>query len=130
MSEAFRPAMNITVYCRFCKKVLPAQLDRSIAANGKTVDRESTFEYSCSKCSRTFCFPGTDLPDGSADAKSESQPRDYSTKLHYLIGDVVHHKKFKEQGSVVCKESGEPSRILVHFAKAGMKKLVEDVGVK
>lgn len=127
MAEPFHPVPTILAYCRFCKKVMPATLDRSIAANGKTVDRDSTFEYYCSKCNRSFCFAGTDLLEDNAEKQDVGEPKDYSPKLHYLIGDVVFHKKFKEKGPVVAKESGTPACIVVNFEKSGMRKLVEDL---
>ncbi len=126
MAETFRPTQTIEVYCRFCKRIQPAQLDRSIAANGKTVSRESSFEYFCTKCKRSFCFTGTDLAANVEETPPPAETRDYSPRMHYLIGDIVYHKKFKEAGPVVNKESGSPSCILVNFEKSGMKKLVED----
>jgi hypothetical protein len=126
MAETFHPAQTIEVYCRFCKRIQPAQLDRSIAANGKTVSRESSFEYFCTKCRRSFCFTGTDLAEHAEEQTVSHEPRDYSPQLHYLIGDVVYHKKFKESGAVVSKESGSPACIVVNFEKSGMRKLVED----
>lgn len=129
-AETFTPSASIDVYCRFCKKVLPAQLDRSIAASGKTVDRGSTFEYFCTKCQRSFCFAGTDLIPGKAEGEDGDEPRDYSPDLHFLVGEVIYHKKFEETGAVVSKEIGSPSCIMVNFEKSGMKKLVENAEEK
>lgn len=127
MADSFAPAQTIDVYCRFCKKVVPAQLDRSIAASGKTVDRESIFEYFCTKCQRSFCFTGTDLiARPQEDETEDNKPRNYSPDMHFLVGEQIYHKKFKDTGSVVNKESGSPSRIVVNFEKSGMRKLVED----
>jgi hypothetical protein len=127
MADSFAPAEAIDIYCRFCRRIAPAQLDRSIAANGKTVDRGSTFEYFCTRCQKTFCFTGTDLvKKATEEAEKAPEPRDYDPKLHYLIGETIYHKKFKEKGKVIGKEIGEPPRILVNFKKKGLKKLVED----
>jgi len=127
MAENFRPIQTIDVNCRFCKRIQPAQLDRSIAANGKTVSRESSFEYLCTKCKRSFCFTGTDLAEYVETQQDQaSEARDYNPRMHCLLGDIVYHKKFKESGAVVNKESGSPSCILVNFEKTGIKKLVED----
>jgi hypothetical protein len=131
MAETFTPTEAIEIYCRFCKKLGPAQLDRSIAANGKTVDRGSTFEYYCSKCLHTFCFSGADLAEKSAvaaalaDPKQKPKPREYDPKRTYIIGEVVFHKKFKEEGRIIGKQQSQPSLILVSFRKAGVKRLVE-----
>jgi len=128
-AEKFFPEESLNVYCRFCKKLLPAQLDRSIAGNGKTVDRASTFEYYCTKCYKTFCYSGEDLlPRQEEEKNEEAAVRDYLPTEHYFIGETIFHKKFKEDGVVVDKDEGSPSRILVSFEKNGLKKLVEDIG--
>jgi hypothetical protein len=123
----FTPVDELNIFCRFCQKTYPAQLDRSIAGNGRVVDKESTFEYFCTKCRKTFCFSGKDLV-AQADAEKEAvDPREYISKEHYLIGEKIHHKKFKDNGFVVGKDRGSPARILVQFEKSGLKKLVEDI---
>jgi hypothetical protein len=128
MSENFLPTESIDIYCRFCQKVMPAKLDRSIAENGKSIDRASTFEYSCTKCLKTFCFSGNDLPARATQPPSEelgATVMDYLPTQLYLIGQVIRHTKFEDTGTVVNKDSGVPSRILVKFEKTGLKKLVE-----
>lgn len=129
MASTFTPVDEITVYCRFCKKVLPAVLDRSIAGNGKTVDKASTFEYYCTKCYRTFCYSGSDLMPKQTEGEEaeQSEQRDYVPSEEYVIGDLIFHKKFKDRGSVVDKDLGTPRRILVNFEKNGLKKLVEGI---
>jgi hypothetical protein len=129
MSVVFTPVETLELYCRFCEKVTPCQLDRSIAGNGRTIDRNSTFEYYCTKCFKTACFSGNDLPELlKTKPKSEKETtREYTPDAHYCIGEHVFHKKFKETGVVVSKDPGTPSRILVQFAKAGLKKLVQDM---
>jgi hypothetical protein len=123
----FTPVDELNIFCRFCQKTYPAQLDRSIAGNGRIVDKESTFEYFCTKCRKTFCFSGKDLV-ASAEAEKEAvDPREYIPKEHYLIGEKINHKKFKDIGFVVGKDRGSPARILVQFEKSGLKKLVEDI---
>jgi hypothetical protein len=125
-TPSFAPVDELNAYCRFCNKILPAQLDRSIAGNGRIVDKESTFEYFCTKCRKTFCYSGKDLlPSESAEKGTE--PRDYLPKNHYVIGEKIAHKKFKDTGLVVGKDRGVPARILVQFEKSGFKKLVEDI---
>jgi hypothetical protein len=126
-AETFSPVEDVEIFCRFCQKTLPAQLDRSIAGNGRTVDKESTFEYSCSKCGKTFCYSGKDLKEQKELPEEASKPRDYLPKNHYVIGETIIHKKFKENGRVVGKDHGSPTRILVLFEKSGLKKLVEDI---
>jgi hypothetical protein len=128
MSENFLPAESIDIYCRFCQKVMPAHLDRSIAENGKSIDRASTFEYSCTKCLKTFCFAGTDLPARATVPPSEepgATVMDYLPTQLYCIGRVIRHTTFKDTGTVVNKDSGVPARIWVNFEKTGLKKLVE-----
>ena len=126
-SENFSPVEEVEIFCRFCQKTLPAQLDRSIAGNGRTVDKDGTFEYSCSKCGKTFCFSGNDLMEKKEPAAEQLELRDYATKNHYCIGETIIHKKFKENGVVVGKDHGSPTKILVRFEKSGIKKLVEDI---
>jgi hypothetical protein len=126
MSAPFIPAETLEVFCRFCGKITPNQLERSIAGNGRTIDKNATFEYYCTKCFKTACFSGNDLleqpkPDGKDEA------RDYSPHDHFVIGERLFHKKFKESGLVVSKDSGTPSSVLVSFEKAGLKKLVQDI---
>jgi hypothetical protein len=125
----FNPPEEIEVYCRFCQRVLPAQLERSIAGNGKTVDKNSTFEYYCTKCFKTFCFSGHDLMAKRKKEEPEEQsgPRDYKPNERYLIGEVIFHKKFKDKGPVIDKDRGTPNRILVRFEKSGLRKLVEGI---
>jgi hypothetical protein len=127
MSSPFSPAEDLEAYCRFCDKVTSVQLDRSIAENGRTVDRNSTFEYLCSKCFKTFCYTGIDLIEQAVKEDPKTEPHEYSPQDHFVIGETVLHKKWKESGVVVGKDRGTPSRILVNFEKAGLKKLIEDV---
>ena len=132
MSVQFIPVETLELFCRFCEKVTTCQLDRSIAGNGRTIDRNSTFEYYCTKCFKTVCFSGNDLLEqakpvagGKQPSSGKQQPREYNPHERYLIGERVSHKKFKETGLVVNKENGTPRRILVQFHKSGLKKLVE-----
>lgn len=128
MSITFIPVESLELFCRFCGKITPCQLDRSIAENGRTIDRTATFEYYCSKCFKTACFSGNDLLEqAKTKPDKKPQPRDYDPLLHYYIGERIFHKKFKESGLVVGRNSGTPSIILVDFPKAGLKKLVQDM---
>jgi hypothetical protein len=126
-AEPFSPIEEAEIFCRFCQKTLPASLDRSIAGNGRVVDKGATFEYSCSKCGKTFCFSGNDLKEQMKPAEEAAKPREYIPKNHYVIGEVITHKKFKENGLIVGKDPGVPTKILVKFEKLGIKKLVEDI---
>lgn len=126
-SPSFSPVSDLTAYCRFCQKIFPAQLDRSIAGNGRLLDKESTFEYFCTKCRKTFCFSGKDLLALEEAAKKDVEARDYLPKNHYVIGEKISHKKFKDKGLVVGKDRGVPARIIVQFEKSGLRKLVEDI---
>ena len=126
-SASFAPVDELNAYCRFCQKILPAHLDRSIAGNGRLLDKESTFENFCTKCRKTFCYTGKDLLPLEDASKTDSEPRDYIPKNHYVIGEVIAHKKFKENGLIVGKDHGAPTKILVKFEKSGLKKLVEDI---
>lgn len=123
----FVPVENLDLFCRFCDKVTPAQLDRSIAGNGRTIDKNSTFEYYCSKCFKTACYSGNDLIEQAKTKNDKIPPREYSPREHYLIGERVLHKKFKETGVVVSKFTGSPSRILLDFPKHGLVRLVQDM---
>lgn len=126
MAEKFLPPETIQVLCRFCKKVMTAQLDRSIAGAGKTVDRGGTFEFYCQKCFHSFCYHGTDLPERPAENEElQIENVEYTPKSTYVIGQIVTHKKFKDKGPVVDKERGTPARVLISFKKKGLTKLVE-----
>lgn len=146
MSSAFSPIEEFDLLCRFCGKIHPAQLDRSIAEKGRTVDRNSTFEYFCTKCQKTVCFKGTDLlekPASNSDSEKDEENKnqeedkqtnntpveilDYSPKNHYHIGEWIKHKKFKENGLIVGIDNGKPKKIIVNFEKSGIKKLIEDI---
>jgi hypothetical protein len=129
MATNFTPMEILDLYCRSCKKVLPGQLERSIADSGRTINKDGSFEYFCSKCNHTTCYTGKDLlPAADPEEVADREPRDYSATEHYLIGETISHKSFKDTGKVVGKDQGEPSRIQVLFEKNGLKKLVEDVG--
>lgn len=127
MASPFSPIEDLEIFCRFCEKITSVQLDRSIAENGRIVDRNSTFEYLCSKCFKTVCFTGTDLIGMPKPEDAEREVRIYSPKEHYLIGERVEHKKWKDTGTVVNKDNSVPSKILVNFDKLGLKKLVQDL---
>mgnify|MGYP007051593495 CR=1 FL=1 len=128
MNNSFSPAEQLDLFCRFCKKVISFQLERSIACTGRIVNKESTFEYFCSKCHHTICISGKDLQEASLQAnQSNGTPREYRAKDRYLIGEVIRHSSFKDNGTVVGKDCGKPSRILVQFEKKGLKKLVEEI---
>ncbi len=124
MSATFSPIEELDLFCRFCNKVLPAQLDRSIAENGRILDRMSTFEYYCTKCFKTACYSGTDLLEQHS---NNDTPRIYKPSEHYYLGETIFHQNFKENGIVVGKDNGTPSRILVLFENSGLKKLVQDM---
>jgi hypothetical protein len=123
----FVPIETVELFCRFCGKVTTGQLDRSIAGNGRTIDKNSTFEYYCTKCFKTACFSGNDLLEQSKSKTGKETPREYSPQDHFFIGERIFHKKLKETGLVVSKDSGAHSRILVQFAKAGLRKFVQDM---
>lgn len=127
MSSPFIPIEDLEIYCRFCNKITRAQLDRSIAENGRIVDRNSTFEYLCVKCLKTFCFSGKDLLEQRRSDAPEEPPHEYSPGDHFFIGERVSHKKWKDTGIVVGKDKGAPGSILVNFEKMGLKKLIEDL---
>lgn len=126
MSSSFNPIQELELFCRFCDKVTPAQLDRSIAENGRTVDRNSIFEYYCTKCMKTFCFNGSDLLESSKNEEKTS-PRLYNPHERFFIGEEIKHKGFKESGYVVGKDNGSPERILVNFEKSGLRKLIQNM---
>jgi len=132
MTEIFKPAADITLYCRFCHKTVHANLHRSIAGSGKILDKDATFEYICSKCHRSHCFYGKDLIEGKENSTieqpevNEFEPRTYRISGHYLIGEEIIHPSYTRIGKVVGKEPGIPNRILVKFGK-NIIPLVEDL---
>lgn len=128
MSSRFIPTEELDLFCRFCGKILPAKLDRSIAKKGKLVDISSTFEYYCTKCFKTICFSGEDLFHETEEEPPVSDDfRPYSPKNHYLIGEKLFHETFNESGVIVGKENSKPVKILVNFEHKGLKKLVMDL---
>ena len=145
MAVSFTPVEELLLYCRFCSKTLPAVLERGIAGSGRTVDKNSTFEYICSKCHRSHCYYGNDiieakeLPEEAensegAEKKESTEPveeqeveaREYKTTEHYLIGESISHPSYDNVGQIVGKEPGIPNRILVKFGK-NITQLVEDI---
>jgi len=127
MSSSFTPVEEMLIYCRFCDKIASVQLDRSIAENGRTVDRDSTFEYLCVKCYKTVCFSGNDLLEQKKNDSDDAAPRSYSPRDHYFVGETIVHVKWEDTGVVIGKDHGTPNRILVNFEKSGIKKLIEDL---
>ena len=140
MPESFSPVKEVLLYCRFCNKVVVSQLERSIAGSGRIVDKESTFEYVCSRCHRTHCYYGKDILESSEPTESTEstevventspeitpEPRKYSISEHFLIGETINHPSYKCIGIVVGKEPGKPNRLLVKFEKT-LTSLVEDI---
>jgi len=125
---SFIPPEEIEIFCRYCKKNTIAQLSRSIADSGRTIDRNATFEYTCTKCNKTFCFSGQDLIAKEAFEDDATDTREYAPTEKYYIGETIFHKKFNEEGRVVNKDLGDPQRLLVSFKSAGLIKLVEGIG--
>jgi len=127
MSSQFSPIDEVQILCRFCGKITEAHLDRCIAGNGKVVDRNSVFEYYCTRCMKTFCFSGTDILEQRKGPLELDELRHYAPSEHFFIGEVIHHKQFKESGTVVGNDHGSPSKIVVNFPKNGLRKLVQDM---
>lgn len=130
MAEAYAPIDVLEIYCRFCKKAVPAQLERSIAGSGRVLDRESTFEYICSKCHRAHCYYGKDIvqrnPDTENGDSPDAEPRKYKITDHFCIGEKISHPSYDTIGVVVGKDPGTPNRLIVKFEKV-IATLVEDV---
>lgn len=130
MAETFTPAEILQIYCRFCKKTLPAQLERSIAGSGRVVDKGATFEYICSKCHRPHCYYGKDIIEEKILTEPNdikiSEPRKYKISEHFLIGEKISHPSFDTIGMVVGKDPGNPTKLLVKFEKT-ITTLVEDI---
>ncbi|MGD9199988.1 MAG: hypothetical protein PVI26_00355 [Chitinispirillia bacterium] len=132
MPESFSPVKEVLLYCRFCNKVVLSQLERSIAGSGRVVDRESTFEYICSRCHRTHCYYGKDIMESTNQEEENissevtQKPRNYNISEHFLIGETINHPSYKSIGIIVGKEPGKPNRLLVKFEKT-LTSLVEDI---
>lgn len=130
MAETFSPAEVLQIYCRFCKKTLPAQLERSIAGSGRVLDKNSTYEYICSRCHRPHCFFGKDIiQNQNTDEEEESpelEPREYKVSEHFHVGEKITHPSYETVGTIVGKFPGNPNRLLVKFEKT-IASLVEDV---
>ena len=131
MADSFKPASELQIFCRFCKATLPAQLERSIAGSGRSIDKESTFEYTCPKCQKSHYFFGKDIleepeVDEEKSEDTDPEPREYKTTEHFLIGEKITHPSYKTVGIIVGKNPGNPSRLLVKFEKT-ITPLVEDI---
>ena len=131
MAASFNPAEELLIYCRFCKKTLPAQLERSIAGTGRAIDKNSTFEYICSRCHRPHCFFGKDLLEQQKTEEEgaeprEQEPREYSISEHFLIGEKITHPSYETVGTIVGKDPGNPNLLRVKFEKV-IVTLVENV---
>lgn len=131
MSTSFKPCEELRLYCRFCKKTVSAHLERSIADSGKALNKESTYEYVCSKCHRPHCFHGKDIIAEAVCCEEEEHveekaPRTYDITEHYLIGERIIHPSHDTVGTIVGKVPGNPNHLLVKFAKS-IVKLVEDI---
>jgi len=130
MAETFTPAETLQIYCRFCKKTLEAQLERSIAGSGRIVDKDSTFEYICSRCHRPHCFFGRDIiqvsKTESEEETPEQEPREYKITDHFLVGEKITHPSYECVGTIVGKDPGSPNRLRVKFEKT-IATLVEDI---
>ena len=131
MSSRFSPVEELALFCRFCEKIIPAQLDRSIAENGKIIEKNSIYEYYCTKCFKTTCFFGNDLQEETEHKSANSENyRTYSPHEHFVLGEYIIHPVYNETGLVVGKDNSSPSKILVQFEKKGLKKLIQDLGTK
>ncbi len=139
MAKSFTPVEELLLYCRFCRKTMPATLERGIAGSGRTVDKNATFEYICTKCHRSHCYYGNDIieaveiPEDAENTESsetapesETEPREYKTSEHFLIGEEITHPSYDTAGQIVGKEPGIPNRILVKFGKV-ITQFVEDI---
>jgi hypothetical protein len=128
MVTAFAPVVKLELFCRFCKKTHPAQLERSIAGTGKVLDRDSSYEYVCSRCHRPHCFFGKDIIGQESDSliDGENIPRVYKITDHFLVGEKIIHPSYKSVGKVVGKDPGKPARLVVKFERS-IALLVEDI---
>ncbi len=114
------------LYCRYCRKVVPAEFDRVITAEKADIDINSLFDYLCTNCNHVHTFSGIDII-----AEPHSEPiRDYAINKRFLIGEKLSHPSFEIPGLIVGKEPGRPSSIIVSFAsrKGSIKKFVENFG--
>jgi hypothetical protein len=76
---------------------------------------------------KTFCYSGTDIIEQHKNTIEIFEHRSYAPTDHFCIGEVIHHKQFKESGTVVGKDHGSPSKIVVNFPKNGLRRLVQDM---
>ncbi len=79
------------------------------------------------RCLKTFCFSGTDLLEQIKFIQNKSELRNYTPHQHYYIGEIIYHPIFKENGTIVGKDNGKPSKIIVNFPKNGLRKLIQDI---
>jgi|GEM_PF-681203 len=131
MPETFKPAFELQLYCRFCRSTLPAQLERSIAGSGRTIDKEASFEYICPKCQKSHFFHGKDIiedipEEPKAPPKIKFEPKKYKISERFLIGEKISHPSYESIGIVVGKDPGVPNKVLVKFEKT-IASLVEGI---
>jgi hypothetical protein len=109
MSSTFSPLQELELFCRFCSKITPNTLDRSIAANGRNLDRNSTFEYYCTKCFKTACFSGNDLAE---QISSEIVPEPVSDDA--IIDEAMEQtaeKSSEEVTEIIAEKTGVHSAV-------------------
>ena len=127
----FSPALELDLYCSHCKKVLPAVLDRSVAESGRILNETSSYEFVCSKCSRTTCFYGKDIVakplEEVSSVPTAATIKPYTISQFFRIGEYISHPSHKTEGLVVGKIKGKPTQIMVKFEKKVVN-LVEGIG--
>ena len=126
MSNEFVPPRHLKLYCRFCKKTVDTVLQRGVSLTGTAVNRDSTFEYICTRCNRPHCYHGSDII--SIQEALESDTRSYSISDRFLIGEEIIHPRFVSAGLVIGKETGSQSKLIVKFGKE-IVRLVEMMAV-
>ncbi|MFW5960360.1 MAG: hypothetical protein ACOCSE_04505, partial [Chitinivibrionales bacterium] len=74
--DTFIPKEEMDFHCPKCKKLITGKFERSIADSGRAISEDSTFEYICEKCGRSYCFSGHDIIPEQREDENEEQEND------------------------------------------------------
>ena len=142
-TKPYTPVEELDMLCKYCKKPMPAVVERGVPDTGRIIDETATFEYVCTKCNRTHYYLGSDLLEDvsqedavegeESETEEEAKPveaREYSISEKYRIGEFIKHPSFEDiDGKIVGKIHGNPGQIIVQFNKK-IKYFIENAKAK
>ncbi len=121
-------------YCSVCKE----QFEMEIVKQGKS---ESVIWLKCPGCQGFLPFmPEEEAESGDTGRATKDtsialedldieNSREYSEKLEFEVGEVIHHRSWNDYGKVIGKDSlpGNRKTIWVQFLRQGKVQLLEGV---